>query len=75
MPTAAIVPRMTAMRLDSTATVSVVVSACMISVSRKSSRYQSSVKPPHLARDLFALNEKMIKTTIGAYKNRKMKTL
>ena len=44
--------------------------ACNIEISLKRSLYHLRVKPPHATRDFDALNELIIKSIIGEYKNK-----
>jgi hypothetical protein len=72
MPSAASVP----ISVDRTAARSVisrvVANADMIFWLLKQFMYQSSVKPPHVTRDLELLKERTISTTMGRYRNRKI---
>ena len=66
MPMAARVPITVAMIEEITAIISVLISELIMTSLVNSLRYQFNVKPVHAPRDLDWLNEKTIKTAIGA---------
>ena len=61
------VPIMVEKNVARTAIDNVLKSALATASSDKRLMYQSSVKPPHLARDLLELKESTIRVKIGAY--------
>ena len=68
-PMAASVPNTVEINAARTATLSVVIKASMMASLWSKSAYQCKVKPVQTARFLDSLNEKMISTKMGAYKN------
>ena len=73
IPMAAAVPSSVAKTVATTATESVTHRACSMSLRSARRMYQSSVKPPHLARDLEALKERTIITAMGAYRKMRIR--
>ena len=75
MPMAASVPIRVERIADRNVICIVVRKADIIFSSWKQLLYQSSVNPPQTTRVLELLNERMISTMIGRYRNRKIKNI
>ena len=75
MPTAASVPITGATTAATTATIRVIFSESKISELLKREEYHLVVNPCHTTRLLESLKEKMINTTMGAYRKRNIRAL
>jgi hypothetical protein len=75
IPIAAAVPIIVAMIDEIKAMIKVLISAEIKKSFWKSCLYQSSVNPVHTDLLLDALNENIIRISIGVYRNRKIKTI
>ena len=69
IPIAAVVPIIVAAMDETIATISVTFNACISAASLNISRYADSVKPFHLLIVFESVNEKIMSTAMGAYRN------